>query len=52
MLKLRVFDLIGSRKLITRILKREGEDMIRMLFSGDHYDNLTPKNNENDPILL
>ena len=49
--RIQVFDSFGSWELITRISTSIGKNIISMLFSEVHYDNLTPKNNENDFIL-
>ena len=47
---IQVFDSIGSKDPIIRILTTDGAIMISILFSGDHYDSLTPKNQFEDNI--
>ena len=47
---IQVFDSIGSKDPIIRILTTDGAIMISILFSGDHYDSLTTKNQFEDNI--
>ena len=50
--EIQVFDFLESGESITRISTVEGENVVSMLFSWDHYDSLTPTNNEDNFILL
>ena len=39
-----IFDSIASQEPITRVVTADGNYTISILFSGDHYDCLIPKN--------
>ena len=42
--QIQIFDLIASQEHITRVVTADGDYTISILFSGDHYDCLIPKN--------
>ena len=44
--KIHIFDSIASQEPITRVVTADGDYKISILFSGDHYDCLIPKNDD------
>ena len=44
--QIHIFDPIASQEPITRVVTAYGDYTISILFSGDHYDCLIPKNND------
>ena len=44
--QIHIFDLIASQEPITRVATADGNYTISILFSGDHYDCLIPKNDD------
>ena len=44
--QIHIFSLIASQEPITRVVTADGDYTISILFSGDHYDCLIPKNDE------
>ena len=44
--QIHIFDLIASQEPITRVVTADGNNTISILFSGDHYDCLIPKNDD------
>ena len=44
--QIHIFDSIASQEPITRVVTADGEYTISILFSGDHYDYLIPKNDD------
>ena len=44
--QIHIFDSIASQEHITRVVTADGKYTISILFSGDHYDCLIPKNND------
>ena len=45
-IQIHIFDSIASQESITRVVTADGNYTISILFSGDHYDCLIPKNND------
>ena len=44
--QIHIFDSIVSQEPITRVVTADGNYTISILFSGDHYDCLIPKNDD------
>ena len=44
--QIHIFDSIASQEPITRVVTADGNYTISILFSGDHYDCLIPKNDD------
>ena len=44
--QIHIFDSITSQESITRVVTADGNYTISILFSGDHYDCLIPKNDD------
>ena len=42
--QIHIFDSIASQETITRVVTADGDYTISIIFSGDHYDCLIPKN--------
>ena len=46
--QIHIFDSIASQEPITRVVTADGNYTISLLFSGDHYDCLIPKNDNKE----
>ena len=46
--QIHIFDSIASQEPITRVVTADGNYKISLLFSGDHYDCLIPKNDDKE----